>query len=241
MNINYISESKCGLVRDTNQDHAGTLQTYDGFLAVVCDGVGGNNGGERASELAVDSIISAFKESTSDNPLLKIRDGIRFANKRIAEEAALDPELKGMATTVVALYLDKEGAYWAHAGDSRIYFYNQNELEQLTKDHSLVQSMVDKGLISEKTAETHPFKNIITRAVGEKEDIEIETGQMKIDYADEIKFLLCSDGVSGMLKKSDIVDILSLKDLSDMDVRLSELVEENGATDNYTFIIISNK
>lgn len=241
MNINYISESKCGLVRDTNQDHAGTLQTHDGFLAVVCDGVGGNNGGERASELAVDSIISAFKDSPENNPLLKIRDGIRFANKRIAEEAALDPDLKGMATTVVALYLDKEGAYWAHAGDSRIYFFRQNELVQITKDHSLVQSMVDKGLISEKTAETHPFKNIITRAVGEKEDIEIETGEMRIDYADEIKFLLCSDGVSGMLKKSDIVDILSLKDLSDMDVRISELVEESGATDNYTFIIISNK
>lgn len=241
MNINYISESKCGLVRDTNQDHAGTLQTQDGFLAVVCDGVGGNNGGERASELAVDSIISAFKDSKENDPLLKIRDGIRFANKRIAEEAALDPGLKGMATTVVALYLDKEGAYWAHAGDSRIYFFMQNELVQITKDHSLVQSMVDKGLISEKTAETHPFKNIITRAVGEKEDIEIETGEMRIDYADEIKFLLCSDGVSGMLKKSDIVDILSLKDLSDMDVRISELVEESGATDNYTFIIISNK
>ncbi len=241
MNINYISESKCGLVRDTNQDHAGTLQTQDGFLAVVCDGVGGNNGGERASELAVDSIISAFKDSQENDPLLKIRDGIRFANKRIAEEAALDPGLKGMATTVVALYLDKEGAYWAHAGDSRIYFFMQNELVQITKDHSLVQSMVDKGLISEKTAETHPFKNIITRAVGEKEDIEIETGEMRIDYADEIKFLLCSDGVSGMLKKSDIVGILSLKDLSDMDVRISELVEESGATDNYTFIIISNK
>lgn len=241
MNINYISESKCGFVRDTNQDHAGTLQTRDGFLAVVCDGVGGNNGGERASELAVDSIISIFKVSQEANPLSKIREGIRSANRRISEEASIDPELRGMATTVVALYLDKDGAYWAHAGDSRIYFFFQGELVQITKDHSLVQSMVDKGLISEKMAETHPFKNIITRAVGEKKDIEIETGEMKIDYSDDIKFLLCSDGVSGMLKKSDIVDILSLEDLSDMDVRISKLVEESGATDNYTFIIISNK
>lgn len=241
MNINYISESKCGLVRDSNQDHAGTLETHDGFLAVVCDGVGGNNGGERASELAVNSIISAFKESVERDPLAKICEGIRYANRMIAEEASRDAGLKGMATTVVALYLDKEGAYWAHAGDSRIYCYAQNELTQLTKDHSLVQSMVDKGLISERTAENHPFKNIITRAVGEKEEIEIETGGMDIDYSEGIKFLLCSDGVSGMLKRSDIVDILSLEDLSDMDVRISGLVEENGATDNYTFIIISNK
>jgi protein phosphatase len=241
MNINYISESKCGLVRDSNQDHAGTLETHDGFLAVVCDGVGGNNGGERASELAVNSIISAFKESVERDPLAKICEGIRYANHMIAQEASRDAGLKGMATTVVALYLDKEGAYWAHAGDSRIYCYAQNELTQLTKDHSLVQSMVDKGLISERTAENHPFKNIITRAVGEKEEIEIETGGMDIDYSEGIKFLLCSDGVSGMLKRSDIVDILSLEDLSDMDVRISGLVEENGATDNYTFIIISNK
>ncbi|MCA0387551.1 MAG: protein phosphatase 2C domain-containing protein [Bacteroidetes bacterium] len=241
MNINYICESKCGLVRETNQDHADTLQTEDGFLAVVCDGVGGNNGGETASRIAVDSIIEAFKDTTGMHPLDRLSAGIRHANYRITEAASLDVELKGMATTVVVLYLDKNGAYWAHAGDSRIYFFFNGELQQLTKDHSLVQNMVDKGIITSQTAEKHPFKNIITRAVGEKDEIEIETCKMDLDSSDELKFLLCTDGVSGMISKNDIIDILSMEDLSEMDVRISNLVEANGATDNYTFIIISNK
>ncbi|GAB1349778.1 Stp1/IreP family PP2C-type Ser/Thr phosphatase [Ignavibacteriales bacterium] len=241
MNINYISESKCGLVRETNQDYADTLETTDGFLAVVCDGVGGNNGGETASRIAVESIIEAFIDSAGMHPLDRLGAGIKHANSKITEASANDESLRGMATTVVVLYLDKQGAFWAHAGDSRIYFFFNGELQQLTKDHSLVQTMVDKGIITPQTAEKHPFKNIITRAVGEKQEIEIETGMMDLDYNDEVKFLLCSDGVSGMVSTADITDILSLEDLSEMDVKISKLVEENGATDNYTFIIISNK
>jgi protein phosphatase len=241
MNLNYISESRRGLVREVNQDHAGTLQTTEGFLAVVCDGVGGNNGGETASEIAVGAIISGFRDYTELEPIERIEKGIRIANEEIAREADLDPFLKGMATTAVVLFLDHYGAYWAHAGDSRIYFYKDSELTQLTKDHSLVQTMVDKGIINAAAAEKHPFKHIITRAIGENLSLEIETGSMDLNYDENIKFLLCSDGVSGMLTKVEIADILSMNNLSEMDIKFTRKIEKNGAVDNYTFIIISNK
>ncbi len=241
MNINYICESKTGLVRESNQDFADTLQTGQGFLAVVCDGVGGNNGGETASRVAVESIIESFQTNEGIEPAGRLQVAIKAANARINEVARHDSSLSGMATTVVALYLDRVNAYWASAGDSRIYFYDDGDLYQITKDHSLVQQMIDDGLITPQAAEKHPFRHVITRAIGERASIDVDGGSMPIEYKHNIKFLLCTDGVSGHLEPEEIADILKLKDLSEIESKLSELVEDRGAHDNYTFIIISNK
>lgn len=241
MNINYICESKTGLVRETNQDFADTLQTKDGFLAVVCDGVGGNNGGETASRVAVETIIQSFSENEALDPAERLHLAVRSANTKINEVARSNRDLSGMATTVVALYLDRGNAYWASAGDSRIYYFDDGDLYQLTKDHSLVQQMIDDGLLTQAAADKHPFRHVITRAIGERVTIEVDSGSMEIEYKHNIKFMLCSDGVSGHLSADEIAALLKQNDLSEIELKLSKLVEERGAHDNYTFIIISNK
>ncbi len=241
MNINYICESKTGLVRESNQDYADTLQTEAGFLAVVCDGVGGNNGGETASRVAVESIIAWFTGNDDLEPSERLQASIKYANSKINEVASGDRSLDGMATTVVALYLEKKMAYWASAGDSRIYLFDSGEVHQITRDHSLVQQMIDDGLLTPQAAEKHPFRHVITRAIGERDTIEIDTGRLAVEYKHDIKFLLCSDGVSGNISTDELAQLLGENDLSEISFRISDKVEKKGANDNYTYILISNK
>ncbi|KAB2908345.1 MAG: protein phosphatase 2C domain-containing protein [Ignavibacteriales bacterium] len=241
MNIKYILESKQGFIRESNQDHADTLATKDGFLAVICDGVGGNNGGETASKLAVNSIIESFKQSSEFEIEDRLTMAITYANRKIKEEALKTPFLKGMATTVVVLFYDGTTATWAYAGDSRLYLYQPGLLTQLTKDHSLLQEMLDRGLITPEETHNFPLKNIITKALGEKDQLEIDVGRLNLEFTDGSKFFLCTDGVSGLLSGDEIEWLLGMEDLSVIDAELTRLVEEKGATDNFTYIIISNK
>lgn len=239
MNLNYICESKIGLKRSGNEDFVGVLNVDDGLLAVVCDGLGGNRAGDIASRLTVESIFNSFSNSLETNYLNRIRFSLGYANKIILEEAKKYNEKKGMATTAEVLFIKNHKAYLGHIGDSRSYFFHNRKIKQLTKDHSLVQRLVDEGYITKKQAENHPNKNIIVRAIGDNEIIEIDLHEFELNENENWKFLMCTDGVTTVLDDEDLALILNKNDIEIISENLSQKVEEKGAPDNYSFVLVS--
>ncbi len=241
MKLNYIFSSRTGLRRSINEDYVDVFEVEDGLLAIVCDGLGGNKAGEVASKLAVSSIYNSFIGSEAKDLLVRIKEAIKFANEQLIHSADKNSEFKGMATTAVVLFIDKNFANWGHVGDSRLYFYTRNQVSQLTKDHSFVQKLLDDGYISSKDAENHPHKNVIMRALGDKTNLEVDTEKIKFLKNESWKFLLCTDGVSNVVSRQELAEHLAYDDLEFISKSLSKLIDERGAPDNYSFIIISNQ
>ena len=169
-----------GQRRAENQDAfaTGTLPS-GGVWAIVCDGMGGHAGGSTASTMAVECIAERIKNGYSEKMTVQsvknmIESAVLFANAKIYNTAEKNPELSGMGTTVVAAVCAKDIAVIAWAGDSRCYIFGNENITQLTKDHSLVQELVDSGSITTEDAESHPMKNVITRALGLHDDIQVD-------------------------------------------------------------------
>jgi PPM family protein phosphatase len=238
MNFFYISASETGLKRKNNEDAFGVYEIEGGLLAVVCDGLGGNKAGEIASNLTVETIYNHFSNSTEKDYLKRIISSISEANHLVLNKSNGNFSLKGMATTVEVLFLINHCAYWGHVGDSRIYCWENKKLKQLTKDHSYVQKLVDDGFITLKEAENHPNKNIITRALGDEDHIEIDSSKINLHPSGEIKFLLCSDGVTNVIDDDRLSTILAGKDLEAVSKKIKSEVEKKGAPDNFTYVII---
>ncbi len=240
MKYSYLSRSEVGLKRFDNEDAIGIAEIEGGLLAIVCDGLGGNKAGEVASNLAIETIINDFNELSNDIDWLeKIRISILDANKAVYEKSLSNFEYKGMATTAEVLFLKDDSAYWGHVGDSRIYFLKNNKIQKITKDHSLVQKLLDEGYLTLKEAENHPNKNIIMRAVGEQQDIEIDLSKQRNDNNEQNKYFLCSDGVTAVINDEELQDILRNTDLDVISEILFNIIIERGAPDNFSFIIIS--
>ncbi len=228
-----------GKVRKVNEDYYGKKDTINGDIVLVCDGMGGHAGGEKASRLAVDSIINYLNEKKYQIPLNALSDSIIYANKVILDYASQHPELKGMGSTCVALLIKNDYCYYAHVGDSRIYVYSDGNLRQLTKDHSFVQSLVDAGAITEIEAESHPRKNEITNALGlERMQPPSLCDEPYVPHKDDI-ILLCSDGLSGMVRNDQIKEVLrSNSSLYDKSKELVEQANHAGGNDNVTVQIV---
>ncbi len=241
MKLSYIYSSRTGLRRTANEDYVDVFEVDDGLLAVLCDGLGGNNAGEVASKLAVTTIYNYFIEHPEEDYLTKINCAVNEANTALIQEAIKNPEYKGMATTVVVLFINQTEAYWGHVGDSRLYFKDDKGIVQISKDHSFVQKLLDDGYITEKEAENHPHKNVIMRALGDKTSILVDNENFSFDKTKRWKFLLCSDGVSNVLTKSDLDKMLKTDDLDTISKAFSQLIEDRGAPDNYSYVIISNQ
>lgn len=187
--------------------------TPNGDVFVVCDGMGGHVGGKQASSIAVKSIIEYLKADKYSQPLQALNDALQYANMQILGYANAHPELKGMGTTACIVLLQDTEAYIAHVGDSRIYLYlgKEKQLHRVTKDHSFVQTLVDAGQITDDEAEHHPNKNRILKALGIKPALEPSFNAVKPKNDDV--FLICSDGLSGMISDKVIGEIMS-KDVS---------------------------
>jgi len=221
-----------GRQRDVNQDSYATAPG----LAVVADGMGGHRGGEVASAIAANEMISRFSAPELD----MLVTGVEQANKRILDEAAADPNLHGMGTTVVALGLvesDEGIALGAvNVGDSRMYRLTGNVLEQLTEDHSLVEALVREGRITAAEAEVHPQRNIVTRALGVVEHVEVDWFNFTPKIGD--RYLLCSDGLFNEVDAHGIATILATE--PDPQVATEKLIEaanQGGGRDNITTVI----
>ena len=230
-----------GKIRESNQDSFAV--SVDGALpvwAVVCDGMGGANGGYYASSTAVgvfshgmDISFDGLKPKQIENLLCEI---VSSANDAVFKTACEQQELEGMGTTLVAALVLGDSAYIAHVGDSRAYLIEGGKITRLTVDHSVVQQLVDIGQITEEEAKVHPEKNMITRAVGVKESVETDTSSVKMRKNSAI--LLCTDGLSNYLDEAEMLEIVENDMHEEAAERLISIALERGGSDNITAVII---
>ena len=231
-----------GLSRESNQDSLFVSGRVDLPLFIVADGMGGHNAGEIASNIAVETIKEKFIENKDtlilkENIIKTIQDSVFEANKKIYFKSLGTPECSGMGTTLTMSYIYDGEIYIAHIGDSRAYFIRDSKIEQITEDDSLVNELIKNGSITVEEAKTHPQRNVITKALGTSIDIEIDIETIKYNTGDIL--IICSDGLSNMVKEDHVLNIIkSEDDVSLACERLVELAKENGGSDNITLIII---
>jgi serine/threonine protein phosphatase PrpC len=242
MNIIDLTKDVCsitdvGLVRKVNEDNCFHLETINGYLFVVCDGIGGHVGGATASSIAVTSMVNFFSKEKYSNLKEALTDAIVFSNREILNVVAEKPELKGMGTTICVALINDDKVWFAHVGDSRIYLYNNQmqQLHRLTKDHSVVQALVDKGEITDAEAETHPQRNRILKALGIKNEIHPDVCNMPLLPANGDIILLCTDGLTSMVSDNVLQHVLKQDlPLQEKGKRLRHLANEAGGNDNIT-------
>ena len=233
-----FSITDVGMVRQVNQDYVytsekplGTLQN----LFVVADGMGGHQAGDYASKYTVEVLKNELKNSTEKDVEKALVSAIKKANHEIIRKAASDSALKGMGTTVVAATVINQMLYFANVGDSRLYLINQG-ITQLSKDHSLVEEMVRLGGIKPEEAKNHPDKNIITRAIGAKEKVEVDFYEHRLKRGDII--LMCTDGLSNLVEDEELFHIVQgARDIVEAGTALVEAAKENGGTDNIGIVL----
>ena len=206
-------------------------------LFAVADGMGGHNAGDYASAHAVQTLVEEIREDADYNPVKVIRHAIETANTRIVEQAQKDDQLRGMGTTMVVATIVGNYAYVANVGDSRLYIV-QDQIRQVTRDHSLVQEMVRLGEINAEQARTHPDKNIITRALGAEKTVDVDFFDMKLETGSTI--LMCSDGLSNMVEDRKLEEIISDpgRSLTQKGEALVREANQNGGKDNIAVILI---
>ena len=232
-----------GIVRSNNQDSYAAGEFQNGVAwAVVCDGMGGNAGGNIASSTAVKSIseriTSAYRETMTSSSIKNLLvTAITNANFEIYDMAADNLDLLGMGTTVVAAIMAKNTLYIAHAGDSRAYLVTKEEIRQLTRDHSVVQDLVDRGEITPEQARTHPRKNLITRALGVDESLKVDFTVE--DLKGDETLLICTDGLSNMVEPLDIYRVVADNPHEEIAEILVNQANENGGEDNITVVAIT--
>lgn len=235
-----VGNSDVGRVRQNNEDSFRFGSISDGVCwAVVCDGMGGASGGQIASAIAADMVSKkiekcynkSMSESSIENMLLS---AITTANVTVFDRAIADEFLNGMGTTIVAAVVKNGVASIAHVGDSRAYLIRGGEIAQITKDHSLVQEMLDKGQISREEFEHTNIRNIITRALGVAEGVEIEFNSVQMQTGDVL--LLCTDGLSNEVKPEEILNVFETTDYDAFPARLIETANAAGGRDNITVV-----
>ena len=230
-----------GRKRKANEDSMGNAITPNGRVAVVCDGMGGHVGGAVASRIAVDTILENLENVYYDDPRIAIGESIDKANRAILDKAAQQPELIGMGSTCVLLLVRDGKVYIGHVGDSRIYLIRSKQIVQLTKDHSYVQMLVDCGEITKEQMEHHPRKNEITNALGVPNMTPATVADNEINPEAGDCFLLCSDGLSGMVSDSAINKVVGRQtemNAQDRVDRLVAMANENGGLDNITVQLV---
>ena len=239
----FFGKSDIGKRRSTNQDSFNITSLPDGsFLCTVCDGMGGANGGNIASELAsgvyADYVQEHIKDATDNRPELLYR-AVAEANTAVFEKAASDEALNGMGTTLVSALIDKNGDTTViNVGDSRMYYLENGNLTQITRDHSYVQHLVDIGQITVKEAENASIKNIIIRSVGNEKKANPDLFTLKL--APDSYILLCSDGLTNCLDNDTIVKNISAstkEELASCVDNLINLANNAGGPDNITVIL----
>lgn len=235
MNIWGITD--IGLVRSENQDSYRIEHLSDRVtLAVVCDGMGGARGGNLASRLAADAFVAAVQDTlTAENARDALVQAVDAANGRVFSEAMDNPEYRGMGTTLVAALVTPDKVWVANVGDSRCYRIVDGDIHRVTRDHSYVEDLVQRGDITPEQARTHPKKNLITRAVGV--DHSVKTDVFECENRGGY-LVLCSDGLSNQVTEEEIRSEVVAEDKEGCCRRLLKRALDMGAPDNVTVVIV---
>ena len=223
--------SDVGKVRENNED---SLAVFAPEMYAVADGMGGCAGGEVASALAVKTLRAQIAEVPIGEAHL--RRAVSAANEAIWKIALAHREYEGMGTTLTVLHIEAGAAYWAHVGDSRLYLFREGTLRQITRDHSLVEALVEKGSITREEARVHPKRNIITRAVGTEPDIVVDTGTFPLCSGDRL--MLCSDGLTTAAEDEEIRRVLAEETCEDPAAALVERALALDSQDNISVIVV---
>lgn len=233
--------SDVGLRRKLNEDSACYLERADFKIYVVADGMGGHNAGEVASKMAAEQIVQYIDENYSlEGEETLISSAIKAANEDIYKFSKTNDKLNGMGTTVTAALVTPKFIYIANVGDSCCMAFKNGELKKITKDHSLVQELLDSGTISEVEAVNHPKKNIITRALGTCIDVEVDVFRLDINQYN--LFILCSDGLTNEVTKEDILKIIDNENnYISIANNLVDLAKEKGGRDNITVLLFGGE
>ena len=252
MNIYGLTDR--GMIREANEDCIGISCLKNGItIAIVCDGMGGAAGGKIASAIAEETFMASLvgaadeiEKSKFDGKKIKaaIENAIEEANIAVLSKAREDRSLQGMGCTLNAVVFcePKSKIYYANVGDSRLYMIKKREIKQLTKDHSYVQMLVDNKEITEEEAQNHPKQNLITMALGVREEIEPDISERRISPKSETYFLLCSDGLHGLVQKEKLKKVaLSQMSIEEKVFTYIKLANDAGGDDNISAILLLTK
>ena len=233
--------SDVGLKRKLNEDSACYLERQNFKIYVVADGMGGHNAGEVASKMAAEQIVRYVDDNYSlEDEQILISKAIKAANEEIYKFSKTNDKLNGMGTTVTACLVTAKYIYVANVGDSCCMALKNGELKKITKDHSLVQELLDSGTISEFEAINHPKKNIITRALGTSIDVNVDVFKLGVHEYD--LFILCSDGLTNEVTKDEILRIISNENnYISIANDLVNLAKEKGGRDNITVLLFGGE
>ena len=233
-----------GMVRSQNQDHYAIVKLgRDQLLAIICDGVGGARSGNIASQMAVEVFVEEVKRTTRANMKPDridnmLEQALEMANEAVYEQSQLSEEYRGMGTTLVAAFFQKDQLTVANVGDSRAYLFNKDGVKSITTDHSLVELMVQRGEITREAAKFHPGKNLITRAVGTEAKVSCDLYHLKLNKGDSV--LLCSDGLSNVMSDQEILfEVIHGVNKNDCCQRLMNIANYRGSPDNVTVALIA--
>ncbi|SDB22843.1 Stp1/IreP family PP2C-type Ser/Thr phosphatase [Butyrivibrio sp. INlla16] len=237
--LKTFSITDVGQKRKLNQDYVFSSDRRIGNLSnvfIVADGMGGHNAGDYASKFTVNTMVEEIEKSFEQNPVRILENAIKKANQKLRAKAAEDEQLYGMGTTVVAATVMGRYLQVANVGDSRLYVIG-DDIRQITRDHSLVQEMVRAGGLDPEEARTHKEKNIITRAIGADDTVDVDFFNVELEKGDIV--LMCSDGLTNMLEDQEIRMIVSgQRDIIEKAQKLVDMANQHGGKDNIAVILI---
>ena len=243
--VEVASLSDVGCQRQNNEDSYLYWEPADdqdfqrkGRLAVIADGMGGHEGGQEASRLAVETVCEVYDRTFVDNPQAALLESFAAAHTRILDYAERHPFFQGMGTTCTALVLLGHQLYFAHVGDSRLYLIRQNKIQRLTRDHSYVGRLVESGLVRPEDAESHPQRHILTGALGAGREVAVDGPDRSTALRDGDTLLLCTDGLWGVVAESDLELAASKYAPAECCAALVKLAREHGGPDNITLQVL---
>lgn len=243
--VEVSGQSDIGCLRKNNEDSFGDREPEDdetfarkGRLAIVADGMGGYEGGQEASRLAVDTLVEVYRNYAGEDPQLGLIEGLQAAHEEIRRYGAAHPALRGMGTTCTAAAIVQDGLYYVHVGDTRLYLIRDGQIRQVTRDHSYVGRLVEAGMISRQEAETHPQRNILTAALGTNPDLIMDAPDHPEPLRAEDVLVICSDGLWGLVHDPEILAAVDHHSVEDAGRELIQLARGRGGPDNITVNIM---
>jgi serine/threonine protein phosphatase PrpC len=243
--VEVSGQSDIGCQRENNEDSFGYWEPEDdaqflrkGRLAIVADGMGGYEGGQEASQLAVETVSSFYRDRNGGDPQQVLNEALLAAHERVRQHGFAHPKLRGMGTTCTAIVVVGHALHYVHVGDTRLYRVRGGAITQITRDHSYVGRLVESGVISREEAEKHPQRNILTAALGTSADLIMDSPEHPEPLQAQDVLVVCSDGLWGQVQDAEILEAVANKSPEVAARELIELARERGGPDNITLQIL---